>query len=262
MSPRFLFRLAVFLAPLPSLSAQSLDVRTRLAPNAPWIEATLHEAAGDSFDLRLKTGALTLRSTNGGLTVQRNSGFTRKQGAKVGALIGGGLSASMVLLGGSDALVEPVSWAIIGGYTVFGALLGAALTQPRWETLSLSSSCPAYRLAGGSLLTVRTASGRELSGRVVEHRRDSLALAVDTTAEATWIRSAGMSVRLPVRDRKKGALLWGAVGAAAFGALYLASPPDQRSGGLEGTFIVGQYAAIIGFIVGKKTTVYAPLPRC
>lgn len=262
MTPRSVFLPAVLLAPLLSLSAQPLDVRTRMAPNAPWIEATLHEAAGDSFDLRLKTGALTLRSTNGGLTVQRNSGFTRKQGAKVGALIGGGLSASMVLLGGSDALMEPVSWALIGGYTAFGALLGAALTQPRWQTLSLSTSCPAYRIAGGSPLTVRTGSGRELSGRVVEHRRDSLALATDTSAEVTWIRSAGMSVRLPVRDRKLGAFLWGAVGAAAFGALYLASPPDQRAGGLEGTFAVGQYAAIIGFVVGKKTTVYAPLPRC
>lgn len=220
--------------------------------------------SADSFELAMGNGAVHLRAARGALSVQRDLGFNRKKGAAVGAaIIGGGMATWFLVESGGEAVAAPEFYIFVGGFAAMGALTAALLTPRRWESLSSARECPAYRIMPGSKLTLHTADGRDVRGRVVEHRVDSIAIVADSATEAVWVSSVGARAQLSMaRSRLSGALVWGGVGALVIGALYAASPPDQREGGLAGILGLAQYPALIGAIRGGRPIPPSPLPRC
>lgn len=258
--------IAVVVVCASSLAAQPLAVRTRLgASDTPWMRAALTPAPADSFDIALGRDGLVLRTAPGALDVQRDRGFNRKKGALVGALIvGGAFAAAAISEGGLETLGNGEFYVWESGFALGGALYGALLTPRSWETYSVRSApCGGYRFAPGSTVALRMADGRRLSGAVGAHAVDSLLLTLSAETAPQWIPTRGATLDFPTtRNRRRGALLWGAGGALLGGLAYAFGPKNQREESLNAAIALGGWGAVAGALIGTKREQAVQLPRC
>lgn len=257
---------AIFLAVTPALEAQGAPVRARLgAANDRWSAAEMELGPGDSLDLRMPNGALTVRAARGDVSIERRIGFDRRTGVLRGAMLGGLVGVAIPLLipemreSGWGAVYSLIFGAI---GTAGGAVVGAAVAPATWEPYSVAGGeCAVYRFAPGSEAKVRSADGAVHSGAVVRHEAATLTLQVAGAAAPTPIATSGASVEIRGgKNRRKGALVWGAAGAG-LGIVGAATDPSIGSGEAAGA-IVGNAIlfAGVGALVGTSGGTRVPLP--
>jgi hypothetical protein len=261
-----LFLIATSIALAPTLEAQGAPVRARLgAPNNRWTAAEMELGPGDSLDLRMPRGAMVVRVARGDVSIERRTGFDRRTGAIRGAMIGGLVGVATPFLipdmreSGWGAVFSLIFGAIgVGG----GALVGTAVAPAQWEPYSLASGeCAVYRLAPGTVTKLRTADGATREGTVVRHEAASIAIQSAGQASPTRVETAGASVELTgAKNRKKGALIWGAAGLG-LGAVGAATDPEIGSGEAAGAIIGNAlFFGAIGAWVGTSGNTRLPLP--
>lgn len=248
------------------LGAQAAPVRARLgAPNNRWTPAEMELGPGDSLDLRMRGGAAVLRAARGEVSIERRVGFDRRTGGLRGAMIGGlvGVAIPLLIPEMRESGWGPVFSVIFGAVGVGGgALVGTAFAPASWEPYSVArDGCAVYRFAPGSVVKIRAADGSQRSGTVVRHEAEAIAIQSAGSAAPTALQTSGASAELAVgKNRRKGALVWGAAGAG-LGIVGAATDPEA-DGSTAVAAVLGNalFFGGIGALVGTSGNTRVPLP--
>ena len=233
-------------------------VRVRLTPASDGVRrARIDDMTADSITLTLDGADVRLRARRGELPLERALGRQRARGAMIGAITGASAMALTFLAGtrgeelGLGALIVPIV-AIGGG--VAGAGIGAAAAPVRWVPVEATSTpCPAWRIAPGSIVAVRTGDGLQ-RGRVAADDGSFMTLQSPETPSTTLtIRTDSATLDLPGgRARARSALI-GAGAGLLLGVIGSATDPDVSAGsGVAITLGNAAAGAGIGALLGPR----------
>jgi hypothetical protein len=237
-------------APPPALRAgEAVRVHLTGAPSDRPVRGRVQAAGPDSVSVTLAGSGVTVRARADALPLERAAGRARARGAAIGALVGASSLSLTFLIGtrgeelGLGVLLLPLL-AIGGGVT--GAGVGALAAPVRWAPVQgaplpaaarppapagdAPPACPAWRLAPGSRVTLRTPASAP-AGVVLRDEGDTIWLAPDATpADSVRLAtgSASVEVRGP-RTRTRPALI-GAGAGLLLGVVGAATDPDAGPG--------------------------------